>query len=378
MQRIATLKRKMKKTILFIFAISLFMNCKTEIKVDEKYVITKFQESSDKINALEYSIQRIDSFAKGGIVWNNSGNAIIEKNKKDKVFGFSFYGKRDDNPNEFIYDAGNAFEISKNDRTYKIKQGNSSFTGSPGGQMILKNIFKLDSVYKKVSLSETEKSYLLTYEFENDTIYGVTDEKKIIELQKTTFFPIKIKKSYYQFGNKSAFQATLSAVAINENVSKSIKELKGEFKDFTIIQTPKRQASQVLSKKLPDLKLPNLFDENEIVTVNTNKLTLIDFWEVWCGICIASFPEVENLKKTYAKKLNVIGIVSEDLETAIRLIKMKGTTFQNLVGNDELKKTFSISSFPRYFLVDTDGIVQKEYIGFSEQIEKDIKKSIAE
>ena len=75
--------------------------------------------------------------------------------------------------------------------------------------------------------------------------------------------------------------------------------------------------------------------------------------------------------------MNIIGIVSEDEENAIKLIKKKGTTFQNLIGNDELKKTFRVDSWPRYFLVDNSGIVRKEYFGFSEQIEEDIKEMIA-
>jgi hypothetical protein len=35
---------------------------------------------------------------------------------------------------------------------------------------------------------------------------------------------------------------------------------------------------------------------------------------------------------------------------------------------------FSINSWPTYFLVDKNGVIRKEYFGFSEQIEKDIKE----
>ncbi len=368
----------MKKILIFILTIVLFYSCKEEPKIDEKFVIAKFQENSDKINFLEYRIQRIDTFAKGGTVWNNTGIALIEKDKNDKVFGFSFYGKRDDVPKEYIYDAGNGFEISKADRTYKVELGHYGFLGRPGGQMVHQNIFKLDSIYKNVSLTETENSYLLTYEFENDTVYNISDRIKTVELNKTNFFPIKIKQTLNQIGYKSVSQANFSDIKINKDVTNSIKELKQDFKDYTIIQPKKRQPNELLSKELPLLELPDLFDQNNIVTVNSNKLTLIDFWEVWCGPCIASFPKVENLKNKFSSELNVIGIVSEEQKDAIKLIEKKGTTFQNLIGNDELKKTFNVNSWPRYFLVDSDGIVQKEYFGFSEQIEKDIKEIIAE
>jgi thiol-disulfide isomerase/thioredoxin len=368
---------RMKKTLIFILTLSLFYGCKEETKIDTNYVIAKFQENAERTNFLEYRVQRIDTFAQGGTVWKNTGVALIEKNKNDKIFGFSFYGKRDDIPKEYIYDAGNGFEISKENKTYEIEPGHYGFIGSPGGQMVHQNIFKLDTIYKNVSFEETENSYLLKYEFENDTVYNVTNRIKVFELNKTNFFPIEIKQTSSNLGNRSVSQANFSEIKINEEVSSSIKELKQNFKDYTIIQPEERLPNELLSKKLPLLELPDLFDSNNIVTVNSSKLILIDFWEVWCGPCIASFPKVENLKNKYSSELNIIGIVSEDEENAIKLIKKKGTTFQNLIGNDELKKTFRVDSWPRYFLVDNSGIVRKEYFGFSEQIEEDIKEMIA-
>jgi thiol-disulfide isomerase/thioredoxin len=371
-----TKSSRMKKTLLFILTLSLFYSCKEETKIDSNYVISKFRENANKINTLEYRMRRIDTF-QDGTVWDNTGIALIEKNDNDKVFGFSFYCKRDDIDKEFIYDGGNGFRIFKTNKTYEIEPGHFGFIGSPGGQMVHKNIFKLDSIYKNVSISETENSYLLSFEFENDTVYNVSDIIKIYELDKKDFFLTEIKRTSNQFGNKSVSIAKFNDIKINNNVTRSIKELKEEFKDYNIIQPEKSEPNRLLAKELPILELPDLFDQDKIVNVNSDKLTLIDFWEVWCGSCIASFPKVESLKNKYSSELNVIGIVSEDKENAIKLIKEKGTTFQNLIGNDELKKTFSVNGWPRYFLIDKDGIVQKEYFGFSEQIEQDIKEIIA-
>ncbi len=378
--RCATLPKtsRMKRIIIFILTIVLFYSCKEEPKIDKNYVITQFQEHSDKINFLEYKIQRIDTFAKGGTVWNNKGIALIEKDKSDKVFGFSFYGKRDDIPKEYIYDSGNQFIISKADKTVEIETGQYGFLGRPGGQMVHQNIFKLDSTYKNVTLTESDNSYLLTYEFENDTVYNVSDRVKTVELNKTNFFPIQIKQTSNQLGHKSVSQTNFSDVKINDEVTTTIKDYKQNLKYYTILEPEQSQPNKLLSKELPLLQLPDLFEQNNIVTVSVDKLTLIDFWEVWCGPCIASFPKVENLKNTYSSELNVIGIVSEEREDAIKLIEKKGTTFQNLVGNNELKKEFNVNSFPRYFLIDSNGIVQKEYFRFSEQIEIDIKMMIEE
>jgi len=365
----------MKKSTIILFSLVFFCSCKKETKIDTNYVIKKFNENAAKINSLEYQMQQIDTF-QTGTVWNNTGIALIEKDKNDKVFGFSFYGKRHDIDYEYIYDAGNGFEISKTEKTYEVEPVGFGFIGSPGGQMVHPNIFRLDSIYTKVSLSETKKAYVLSFEFENDTLYDVTDRIKIYELDKTDFFPIRITRKSNQLGNKSVSVSKFSEVKINEKVTNSIKNLKQDFQNYTILQPEKREPNKLLSKELPIIELPDLFEKSKMVKINSGKLTLIDFWEVWCGPCIASFPKVENLKNKFSSELNIIGIVSEDEEDAIKLIKRKGTTFKNLIGNDKLKNIFSVDSWPRYFLVDKNGIVQKEYFGFSEQIEKDIKELI--
>ena len=43
------------------------------------------------------------------------------------MFGFSFYGKRDDITTEYIYDSGNGFEISEKDKILNEKKVYSYF-----------------------------------------------------------------------------------------------------------------------------------------------------------------------------------------------------------------------------------------------------------
>jgi thiol-disulfide isomerase/thioredoxin len=368
----------MKKYLIILVTTTILFNCNRTQKVSIEYVTRKFEEYASKVRKVEYNIHRIDTSNPGGKVWNNEGFALIEKDESDYIFGFSFYGKRTDIPKEYIYDKGIAFEISKANKTYQTAKGSYGFIGKPGGQMILPNIFHLDSVYKSRTLIESENSYILKYKFEDDKIYNVTDDVKIVELSKDIFFPIKVTLTSKMLGNRTFSQMILSDIKINEEVSNSIKNYKNDFKDFDIINTGMRPTNRLLQKKLPLISLLNLLNQDEIVELPIDKLTLIDFWEVWCGHCISSFPKIESLKNKYSTKLEVIGIVSEDYESAIKLIEENGTTFINLIGNNELKAEFNITDLPRYFLIDRNGIVQKEYFGFSEQIENDIKEYISD
>jgi hypothetical protein len=70
--------------------------------------------------------------------------------------------------------------------------------------------------------------------------------------------------------------------------------------------------------------------------------------------------------------------VTESKEKALMLLHQKKITFPNYMGNDSLLAAYHIGSFPTYFLVDKDGIIQKEYTGFSSTLENDIRAMLAQ
>ena len=365
----------MKNISSILFSIFLFSNCNRTETVDLAYVTAKFKEYSGKIEKVEYNIQRIDTFCDGN-VWNNKGNAFIERDRSDKIFGFSFYGKRGDIPKEYIYDKNFAFIINSEKGTYAIDTGSFGFIGRPGGQMVSQQIFYLDSIYDSVVLIKDEQYYVIKYQLKDDTVLNVTENTKIIKLKKDNFFPVEVVHTYKMLGNKAVNTLYVSDIKINNQVQTTIQDYKSKLKDLQVIQPEIVRENKVLHTKFSPVSLSNLLNESETITLKTNKLTLVDFWETWCGACILSLPKVEEIKNRYEGHLQVIGIASNDKENAVKLLKVKGITFTNLLGNTELLNSYDVNSFPRYFLIDKDGIVQKEYLEFSDQIEADIKEMI--
>jgi thiol-disulfide isomerase/thioredoxin len=365
----------MKQLLFFIISFITVLGCKVEQKVDSHFVTEKFKEHSEQISRFEYNVQRIDTFPSGG-VWNNTGYALIEKNKEDDIFGFSFYGKRSDIPKGFLYDEGIGYTIFKEDKLYETESATYHFLGKPGGQMIYPKIFLLDTVYQSMKLIEDEDKYILEYKFDDDTVYNVTNSTKRIELDKNSFFPLKVTKRSEVLGNKVVRKMIFSDVKVNDDVSNSIYEIKNELADFEVKQELPQTCEVANGKVFHPVTLPNLLKDLQSVDLKFDRLTLIDFWEVWCGPCIKSMPEVEKLKSKYKTKLQVVGIITENNEKAKMLVNEKGVSFLNLIGNKDFLKTYNVDSWPRYFLVDENRIIVKEYFGFSEQIEKDIAELV--
>jgi hypothetical protein len=117
-------------------------------------------------------------------------------------------------------------------------------------------------------LIENEKSFILKYEFQDDTVYSVTEIIKSVELTKDNFFPVKVTRTSKVLGNRSISQTILSNVKINEHVQNSIKDYKNEFRDYDIILPEERQPNRLLGKRIHPISLPSLLDQGKQYTSN--------------------------------------------------------------------------------------------------------------
>lgn len=84
-----------------------------------------------------------------------------------------------------------------------------------------------------------------------------------------------------------------------------------------------------------------LTDSNFQNTVlNSDKLTVVDFWAEWCGPCRAIGPVIEELSKQYNGKINV-GKVNVDL-------------------NPNLSINYGITSIPAILFIKGGKVVDKQ------------------
>ena len=366
----------MREIIFFLSVIFLLGNCKTQKDINIDYVRNRFNSRIDQINIVQYEVRNISKFLDNS-VWDNKGIAILDKNPKDSIFGFSFYAIKSDDNQSYIYKDGNGFNINHDDGQFSNEIGGHWVLGSSGGQMVYKDFFKLDSIYKDVKVTQSDTSIIVEYTFDDNIEYDITERSRKLELSKETFLPMMVTTSQQpSIGNKQVMKQIFSNVRINAEVEKDIDQYLVDLNKLDLIINEGPKPSELLYKNIPNIALPELNDKENQRSLFKSKITLIDFWEVWCGPCIKSFPEIEKIKKVYSDDIEIIGIVSDNIEKARKLVLKKELTFINLIGNDNVKQVFDVDSYPSYYLIDTNGIVQYVYDGFSEQIEKDIANLI--
>ena len=114
------------------------------------------------------------------------------------------------------------------------------------------------------------------------------------------------------------------------------------------------------------------------------KVVLLDFWGTWCPPCVASVPDLRNLYKRYANEPSfvLIGISSDHDEGVWRQFTEKNKMVwpQYLDENRRIQKAFGVRAFPTYILIDHEGIVRMQSVGFGLQraasLDEAVKKQV--
>ena len=138
------------------------------------------------------------------------------------------------------------------------------------------------------------------------------------------------------------------------NVGKNIADLLSQFEDPIEV-----------GEIAPDFTAPSLNGDDITLSglLETNTVTLLDFWAAWCRPCRIENPNLVRLYKKYNKDgFNILGVsldrTKEQWEKAVQDDNLLWAQVSNLsFWNDPIARRYSIRAIPQSYLIDQTGTV---------------------
>lgn len=205
-----------------------------------------------------------------------------------------------------------------------------------------------------VLLSQKSFSQQNVYAFNNSKFLNETDIKKSFELVKKSLGPTYVLTTLIY--HKVVKNDTIINY-VNFDVKKKVSDQ--ETTDFKLVY---KQDSTflLLNKKLPNFKLKELAGNEISLTQLLGKPTLINFWAIWCGPCIAEMPQLSRLKEKYKDKVNFISITENNglADNLKDFLKDKDFNFEVLESAEAYKKELKIKAIPKNLFLDKNGVLR--------------------
>jgi thiol-disulfide isomerase/thioredoxin len=340
-------------------------------------VIENYLTAIRKLRTVTYNLQRIDTFATGE-VWDNKGRAMLQRDTSDKLFGFQFFAYRFDVPEKNLYDGHLILNINDSAKTYtNLIDPGRWILGSPGGQMIVPDIMQYDQSYSSMSTFKEGNYDVIKMTYAEDTTFGITNHFRLIYLDPATHLPVKVIGSLVALNKKQVSIMLLSEIKTSTANLVSAAERK-YLDDYALVKPEEKPVETLVGKDATGFVLNSFEGKKVSLSDFKGKTVLIDFWETWCSPCVKSMPDVEKLFQKYKdRNFIVLGIMSDEksLESARKLVKMNGTTFTDLVGNEEVKNAYHVTGIPKYFMIDENGkIIFESFAGYEDKMEHVLKE----
>jgi thiol-disulfide isomerase/thioredoxin len=99
------------------------------------------------------------------------------------------------------------------------------------------------------------------------------------------------------------------------------------------------------------------------------KVVLLNFWATWCGPCRAEVPDLVDLQKRYADKLEIIALATQedDPGEVRRFVAGSGINYRVAMASDEVVRNYGgIGALPTSFVIDAEGRVVQKHVGLND------------
>jgi len=117
-----------------------------------------------------------------------------------------------------------------------------------------------------------------------------------------------------------------------------------------------------IGNRAPDFTLKTADGKEMSLKSLRGKKVVLNFWATWCGPCVGEMPYFQDITRTWnADEVVILAInLEENASTVKNFLAGERFTFTTLLDTEgTVGKRYEVSSIPRTFFIDRDGIIRE-------------------
>ncbi len=220
-----------------------------------------------------------------------------------------------------------------------------------------------------------QKKYDLAFRYQHEIVEEMGNKMYADGKERYAAFAEKAKGPEFakEYLEKELLAGTDSKVMV-EQLQRIYSELNLPEDEFENIQkqylesAAQKDKDEIIEKygdiKAIDFTLANLEDQKVSLSDYTGKVVILDFWALWCGPCISSFPGMQELVNKFENDNVEFFFINswessepeKTKEKVMEFLEEKGYNFNVLFDyTDEVITKYKIRGIPTRILIDKSG-----------------------
>ncbi len=138
---------------------------------------------------------------------------------------------------------------------------------------------------------------------------------------------------------------------------------------------------KLILSRLPEAKpFKEITINGDTITLNElkGKIIVLNFWATWCGPCRREIPHLNELVEQFRNDTSIVflAITKEDKRTVSKFLKKQPFDYTIIVNGKKATQDYGVRAFPTHFVINREGRIVFNQIGYSTDLKDKLKKVI--
>ena len=149
-------------------------------------------------------------------------------------------------------------------------------------------------------------------------------------------------------------------------------------RQFRYAQEESDRTDSILNKPAPSWATTDLDGQKHSLEDYRGKVVALDFWYRGCGWCMVAMPQIKALADQFrGLPVVILGMNTDRKDEDAKFVVNKMQLNYLTLHGTGIPEKYGVQGFPTFIVIDQNGIVRAQHVGYSPTLREEMAKSIS-